>query len=126
MPLKVGVEAPGSAGCRARPVRAAPATESYLETRGVQAPRNGGFPAGQRQVAIEDRRGHHIKRVDLLVGERIIVEFDGEAFHNFEGDHEIWSRLSDEVPRTKPLWDQVGGPTAVITRRYTPVGHSLD
>lgn len=72
----------------------APATESYFETRGVQVLRTGGLPAGRRQVVIEDRRGRHIKRVDLLVGERVIVEFDGKAFHNFEGDHEIWSRLS--------------------------------
>ena len=74
----------------------APATESYLETRGLQVLRNGGLPPGRRQVAIHDDRGRYIKRVDLLLGTRVVVEFDGRAYHPFEQDHEIWSTLSGE------------------------------
>ncbi|MFN0025812.1 MAG: DUF559 domain-containing protein [Acidimicrobiales bacterium] len=72
----------------------APPTESYLETRGVQVLRNGGVDRGQRQVPIHSRRGRHMKRVDLLLGRRVIVEFDGEEFHPFEQDHDLWSALA--------------------------------
>ncbi len=72
----------------------APPTGSYLETRGIQVLRNAGLPTGQRQVAIVDEWGRHLRRVDLLIEDRVIVEFDGKEFHSFEADHEVWSRLS--------------------------------
>ncbi len=72
----------------------APPTESYLETRGLQVLRNGRVAPGRRQVPIYSRRGHYIKRVDLLLDGRVIVEFDGQEFHHFESDREIWSALA--------------------------------
>ncbi len=72
----------------------APPTESYLETRGVQVLRNGGLPPGRRQVELHDGRGTYLRRVDLLLGERVVVEFDGLAYHGPERDHENWSVLA--------------------------------
>ncbi|MFN0026425.1 MAG: hypothetical protein ACKV2O_04450 [Acidimicrobiales bacterium] len=69
----------------------APATESYLETRGVQVLRRAGVGPGCRQVEVRDRRGRYIKRVDLVLADRVIVEFDGNAFHDPEIDHDLWT-----------------------------------
>lgn len=73
-----------------RPV-GAPATESYLETRGIQVLRNADIGPGERQVDVYDRRGRYIKRVDLVLAARVIVEFDGGAFHSPDRDHELWA-----------------------------------
>lgn len=72
----------------------APPTESYLETRGLQVLRNGGVSTGQRQVEIHDRRGLYLKRVDLLLDGWLIVEFDGEAYHDPERDRELRSAFT--------------------------------
>ena len=72
----------------------APPTESYLETRGLQVLRNGGVSPGQRQVEIHDRRGRYLKRVDLLLDGWLIVEFDGEAYHDPERDRELRSAFT--------------------------------
>lgn len=72
----------------------APPTESYLETRGIQVLRNGGVPTPRRQVELFDRYGRYVRRVDLLIGERVVVDFDGRAYHGFERDHEVWGSLA--------------------------------
>jgi hypothetical protein len=77
----------------------APATESYLETRGIQVLRSAGLPTGPRQVEVRDD-GAYVGRVDLLLGERVVVEFDGRAFHDldpatFSGDRRRWTKLEE-------------------------------
>jgi hypothetical protein len=69
----------------------APATGSYLETRGIQVLRRAGIGPAQRQVEVHDRRGRYIKRVDLILAGRVIVEFDGDAFHDPQIDHDLWA-----------------------------------
>jgi hypothetical protein len=63
----------------------APPTESYLETRGIQVLRHAGLPTGERQVEIYDD-GTFVARVDLQLSERVLVEFDGRAFHDRDPD----------------------------------------
>ncbi|MFN0027749.1 MAG: hypothetical protein ACKV2O_11320 [Acidimicrobiales bacterium] len=72
----------------------APPTESYLETRGMQVLRNGGVEPGQRQVEIRDRRGRYLKRVDVVLDGWLIVEFDGEAYHDPERDRALRSAFT--------------------------------
>jgi very-short-patch-repair endonuclease len=71
-----------------------PATESYLETRGVQVLRNGGLVEFDRQVEVV----HPVRRmrVDLICG-RAIIEFDGREPHDpqFRADRERWNLLRD-------------------------------
>jgi hypothetical protein len=82
------------ARCLARRPAGAPATESYLETRGVQLLRWAGLPTGQRQVDLRDERGAFIARADLLLPGRLVLEFDGRAHHArveaFERDRARW------------------------------------
>lgn len=80
-----------------RPV-GAPATGSYLETRGIQVLRAGGIPDGIRQAAIVER-GVVVARVDLLLAGRVVVEFDGRAHHDrtpadMVRDRRRWTRLT--------------------------------
>ncbi len=80
-----------------RPV-GAPATESYLETRGIQVLRAAGIPPGMRQVEIL-HDGAFVARVDLLLGERVVVEFDGRAVHDRDDaavarDRRLWTWLT--------------------------------
>jgi very-short-patch-repair endonuclease len=86
------------AACLARRPAGAPATESYLETRGVQLLRRAGLPTGRRQVEVRDHRGAFVARVDLLLEERLVVEFDGREHHarveTFEPDRARWDRLA--------------------------------
>ncbi len=81
----------------------APATESYLETRGLQVLRNGGVEPGQRQVEIRDRRGRYLKRVDLLLDGWLIVEFDGEAYHDPHRDKQLRSAFTAAGYRVLPF-----------------------
>lgn len=76
----------------------APATGSYLETRGIQVLRAGGIPDGIRQAAILER-GVVVARVDLLLAGRVVVEFDGRAHHDrtpadMVRDRRRWTRLT--------------------------------
>lgn len=73
------------------------ATDSHLETRAVQLLRRGGLPSPMRQVEVRDGSGHHVARIDLLIG-RVVIQTDGRAFHSdreiFERDRRQWSELA--------------------------------
>jgi very-short-patch-repair endonuclease len=85
------------AACLARRPPGAPASESYLETRGVQLLRRVGLPTGRRQVEVRDDRGAFVARVDLLLEDRLVVEFDGREHHAreaaFERDRARWDGI---------------------------------
>ncbi len=63
-------------------VRADPASESVGETRTRLLLTDLGLPM-RTQVEIRDTTGHLVGRVDLLVGARVVVEFDGAV--KYEG-----------------------------------------
>ncbi len=73
----------------------APATESYLETRGIQVLRDAGLPTGECQVELTDAKGTFVARVDLLLEGRVVIEFDGRATHEqrFEEDRDRRARI---------------------------------
>jgi hypothetical protein len=83
--------------CLGRRPPGAPATESYLETRGVQLLRRFGLPTGQRQVEVRDERGAFVGRVDLLLDDWLVIELDGREHHAreaaFERDRARWDRI---------------------------------
>lgn len=71
---------------------------SPLEIRGVQALTSAAVPAGVLQHVVHDDDGRYVKRVDIAWPEaRVIVEFDGAAYHdllhNRERDSQVRSRL---------------------------------
>ena len=74
----------------------APPTESYLETRMLQAMRVGALPEPLRQVEIRDDTGLFVARVDFLL-DRVVVETDGLEYHDsptaFQRDRERWRAL---------------------------------
>jgi very-short-patch-repair endonuclease len=86
------------AACLTRRPAGAPATESYLETRGVQLLRRAGLPTGRRQVEVRDDRGAFVARVDLLLEDRLVVAFDGREHHaraaSFGPDRARWDRIA--------------------------------
>jgi hypothetical protein len=68
---------PGSPAARASAEFADGASESVGESRLRVLLANEGLPAPRLQVEIRDPGGRLIGRVDFLLGERLIVEFDG-------------------------------------------------
>ncbi len=78
----------------ARRPKGAAATESYLETRGIQVLRDGGLQCFERQRELRDR-GSFLGRVDLFAEPRTVVEFDGREAHEprHDADRARWTRL---------------------------------
>ena len=98
-----------------------PATESFLETRGVQVLRNGGLPAFDRQVELYAAGGRWLGRVDLY-RQGVVLEFDGRAPHDpwFVRDRRRWTALSAAGYRLAVFtWTDVWDQPATVVERAT-------
>ncbi len=76
-----------------------PACESVGETRTRLALVDLGLDV-RSQVEIRDRAGRFVARVDLLVGERVVVEFDGAV--KYAGAEGRAALVAEKRPRGRP------------------------
>jgi very-short-patch-repair endonuclease len=78
------------------------------------------------QHSIVDRAGREIARADFLVGERVVVEFDGRAKYGMDGrrpEHDLWAekRREDRIRElgyivVRVVWADLDRPDEVVAR----------
>jgi very-short-patch-repair endonuclease len=85
-----------------------------------------GAPRVRSQHSIVDRAGREIARADFLVGERVVVEFDGRAKYGMDGrrpEHDLWAekRREDRIRElgyivVRVVWADLDRPDEVVAR----------
>jgi hypothetical protein len=107
---------PGSAVARRALVRAEPLTESVGESRTrLLLSAMPGLPAVTPQYEFEDESGFVWARVDFLVGEHLVVEFDGRLKYR-AADGTTAGEVEEIVWREKQREDRIRRQRKVVVR----------
>ena len=117
----------GTAAARQAVALADPLCESVGETRTRLVLQSvPGAPRLRSQYPVLDERGKVIARVDFLVGDRVVVEFDGKKKYGMDGrrpEADLWAeKLREDDLRSRGfivvrvIWPQLDRPDEIVRR----------
>ncbi|WP_344165997.1 type IV toxin-antitoxin system AbiEi family antitoxin domain-containing protein [Kribbella yunnanensis] len=115
----------GSPAARAAARFADALSESVGESRTRVLIANAGMPKPRLQVVIRERNGVFVARVDILVGEELVVEFDGEHKYGGSADAVLAEKWREDRIRARGYrvarvgWSDLDQPTRTANRLWS-------